>query len=354
MQRDESTAVRLTPADRAGARERLATLPRVHLATLPTPLQHLPRFSAAVGAEVWIKRDDIGEVGLAGNKVRKFELVLGAALAEGADTLVTTGALQSNSARTGAAAAARLGLRCILVLTGPEPATRTANLLLDEVLGAEVRPVGAIGWQELGPVLDAVADEVRADGGHPVVAPVGASSPLGALGFALGYLELVEQLRTSGPAHDDPTVVHTSTSGGTHAGLVVGRLLAGGGPGVLGVDAGRVLREPAADLARLATAAAAQLGLDVTVDPATIELDLDHGGPAYGAVTPEGIEAIRLLARTEGIVCDPVYSGKGLAALVARARAGRFADRPVVFWHTGGWHALFDPHYGDPVLGTPS
>ena len=166
--------------------------------------------------------------------------------------------------------------------------------------------------------------------------------------------ELLGQLRAGGPVPDDEAiVVHASTSGGTHAGLVVGRLLAGEGPRILGVDAGRVLRDPASDLARLATEAAALVGLGVGVDPGTIELDIDHGGPAYGAVTPEAVEAIRLLARTEGIVCDPVYSGKGLAALVTWARAGRFGDRPVVFWHTGGWHALFEPHYGTAVRPAP-
>jgi 1-aminocyclopropane-1-carboxylate deaminase/D-cysteine desulfhydrase len=350
MQRSLPT---ITDTARAEARDRLLALPRVHLAALPTPLQRLPRFSDALGADVWIKRDDMGELGLAGNKVRKFELVLGAARAGGADTLVTTGAVQSNSARAGAAAAARLGMRCILVLTGAPPAASTANLLLDELFGAEVRLVGAIGWQELGPVLAAVADEVRSDGGRPVVAPVGASSPLGSLGFALGYLELRDQLRTDGPAGDAaPVLVHASTSGGTHSGLVVGRLLAGSGPHVVGVNAGRVLADPAADLARLATAAAAHIGLEVTVDAASIDLDDDHGGPAYGAVTPDGVEAIRLLARTEGIVCDPVYSGKALAALVTRVRDGRLGDRPVVFWHTGGWHALFDPHYGGSVLAS--
>ena len=288
MQRDSSSNAPIAPTRRTAALDRLAALPRVRLATLPTPLQPLPRFSAAVGADVWIKRDDIGEVGLAGNKVRKFELVLGEALVAGADTLITTGAIQSNSARAGAAAAPRLGLRCILVLTGPRPTDSSANLLLDELFGAEVRFAGPIGWQELGPLLEAVADEVRAGGGWPVVAPVGASSPLGSLGFALGYLELLGQLRAGGPVPDDEAiVVHASTSGGTHAGLVVGRLLAGEGPRILGVDAGRVLRDPASDLARLATEAAALVGLGVGVDPGTIELDVDHGGPAYGAVTPE-------------------------------------------------------------------
>ncbi|MGE0727907.1 MAG: 1-aminocyclopropane-1-carboxylate deaminase/D-cysteine desulfhydrase [Acidimicrobiia bacterium] len=340
------------------ALDRLLALPRVRLALLPTPLHRLDRFSEAIGVEVWCKRDDIGAPGLAGNKVRKFELVLAAAQAAGADTLITTGAAQSNSARTGAAAAAALGLRCVLVLTGAPPPERRANLLLDELFGADVRFAGPVGWEELGPILEAVAAEERAAGRNPFIAPVGASSPLGALGFALGYLEVVEQLEQGSAGGPAPApgpdavraLVHTTTSGGTHAGLVVGRALLGRGPRVIGIDAGRVLTEPAAGLAALATAAAAEVGAARTFDEAEIDVRLEHAGPAYGAVTDEAVAAIRLLSRTEGIVCDPVYSGKGLAGLVAMARSGELDGGPVLFWHTGGWHAVFDPHYGDPLL----
>lgn len=338
--------------DHAAALDRLRTLPRVTLAPLPTPLQRLDRFSEAIGAEVWCKRDDIGSPALAGNKVRKYELVLASALAAGADTLITTGATQSNSARTGAAAAARLGMRCVLLLTGEAPADRTANLLLDSLLGAEVHFAGAVGWQELGPLLERCAADQRAAGRRPFIAPVGASSARGALGFALAYLELLDQLDAIGPAFATSTVavVHTTTSGGTHAGLVVGRALAARGPRVIGIDAGRVLADPAEGLARLAGAAAAELEADITFNAADIDVRLEHAGPAYGAITGEAVAAIRLLARTEGIVCDPVYSGKGLAGLVAMARDGAFTEGPVVFWHTGGWHAVFDPHYGDALL----
>jgi 1-aminocyclopropane-1-carboxylate deaminase/D-cysteine desulfhydrase len=311
-------------------------------------LHRLERFSNEVGADVWIKRDDIGGPGLAGNKVRKYELVLGAALEQGAGTLITTGAVQSNSARAGAAAAAQLGLRCILVLTGPPPDHTHANLLLDSLFGAEVRLAGPIGWAELTPRLEEVAAEVRAAGGTPFIAPVGASSPLGSLGFALAYLELLTQLDGT-PAAATATLVHASTSGGTHAGLVVGRALAGRGPAPIAIDAGRVLADPAADLARLANGAAGLIGLEQRFGPQHIDVRLDHAGPAYGSVTPEGVAAIRLLARTEGIVCDPVYSGKGLAGLVAMARDGALGRERVVFWHTGGWHAVFDPHYGDAL-----
>lgn len=341
-----------TPAD---AIRRLEALPRIALTPLPTPLHRLPRFSEALGADVWIKRDDMGSVALAGNKVRKYELLLGQALAEGADTLITTGALQSNSARAGAAAAAQLGLRCVLVLTGEPPAERRANLLLDDLFGADVRFVGRLAWSELAPVLDATAAEVTRAGGRPYVAPVGASSPLGSLGFALAYRELLDQLRQAGLGggeHGDatePLLVHTSTSGGTHAGLVVGRELSGRGPRPIGVDAGRVLPDPARDLARMATEAAAMIGLDRHFAAEEIAVELGYAGPAYGSITEEGVAAIRLLAATEGIVADPVYSAKGLAAVVELARSSRHGGRPIVFWHTGGWHANFDPHYGDAL-----
>jgi 1-aminocyclopropane-1-carboxylate deaminase/D-cysteine desulfhydrase len=340
-----------TGPDLLEARARLAALPRAPLGSWPTPLQRLERFGAALGLDVWAKRDDVGAVGLAGNKVRKFELVLGAAVAEDADTLVTTGAAQSNSARTGAAAAAALGMRCVLVLSGAEPSPPpTANLLLDRLFGAETRFAGAAGWDELNGTVEAVAAEVRAAGGRPVSAPVGCSSALGALGFALAYLELTGQLAAVGLRPD--LVVHASTSGGTHAGLVAGRRLAGGGPPIRAYDAGRIFADPAGACAMLASGALALVGCDEVVPAAEIDVDASHVGKAYGRPTAAATEAIDLLARTEGILCDPVYSGKALAGLVADARSGRVpAGSTVVFWHTGGWHVLFDPAYAANQLG---
>jgi 1-aminocyclopropane-1-carboxylate deaminase/D-cysteine desulfhydrase len=342
----------VTAAARAAAGARLAALPRAPLGRWPTPLHRLERFGPAIGLDVWAKRDDIGSVGLAGNKVRKFELVLGAALADGADTVVTTGAAQSNSARTAAAAAAALGMRCVLVLSGDEPSPPAANVLLDRLFGAEVRFLGDVGWDELNRAVDAAAESVSAAGRRPARAPVGCSSALGALGFAAAYLELVDQL----DAVDlDPTlVVHASTSGGTHAGLVAGRHLAGGGPPVRAYDAGRIFTEPAAALASLTTEALAFIGGDEVVPATAIDVDVSQVGDGYGRPTAAATEAIALLARTEGILCDPVYSGKALAGLVADARSGRIpAGSTVVFWHTGGWHALFEPDYAAVQLAGP-
>ncbi len=325
-----------------------ADLPRATLAPLPTPLHHLPRFSAAIGAEVWMKRDDVGALGLAGNKVRKLEFVLAAARRDGADAIVIVGAEQSNACRAAAAACAQLGLRCVLVLSGDEPDRATGNLLLDRLYGAEVRFAGTTDWAELAAAADRATEELRAGGASPYTLPVGASSPLGAVGFAVAWLELLEQLDaldvTAG------TVVHASSSGGTHAGLVAGRRLTERGPRVRAIGvADDIYPDMPARYAELATGAARLLGADVEIGADELWLDMGFLGAGYAIPTDEALAAIRLLARTEGIACDPVYSGKALAAVVAAAHAGEL-EGATVFWHTGGHHALFAPRFGDAVL----
>ncbi len=345
----------LEPAELAVAREKLAALPTAGFGQWPTPLERLDRFSETVGREIWIKRDDIQGVAVAGNKARKFDLLVGAALEAGYDTLVTTGAAQSNSARTGAAAAARAGLDCVLLLGGHEPALPTGNLLLDTVLGAEIRWAGSADWRALNAGVDAIVAELEQVGRRPFAAPVGASSPLGSLGFARAWLELTDQCEAVGL--DPAAVVHTTTSGGTHAGMLVGRRLRDQGPddvAIIGVCAGELFRDPAAGHLRLANEAADLLDVDLGLGPADVVIDLGQLGPGYGHVTPECVAAIRLLARTEAILCDPVYSGKGLAAVIELARSaaspGTSGDGPLVFWHTGGYHALFDPPHAAPIL----
>ncbi len=328
------------------ALDRLAALPRAELGGWPTPLHLAERFSEAVGVEVWLKRDDVQSVALAGNKLRKFELVLGQAVADGATTLVTTGAAQSNSARTGAAAATRLGLDTVLLLSGERPDDVGGNLLLDRMLGVDVRFCGDVTWRELNALVEAVGDEVAAGGGMAVAAPIGCSSPLGSLGFAVARLELDAQLDALGLT---PTaIVHTSTSGGTHAGFLVGEELSPRSIPTIAVNVGHVLDDPSSDMATLATAAGSLIGLDRAWLADEIEV-LDGVGPGYGRHTDEGAEAIALLARTEAIICDPVYSGKGLAGFLAAVRRGEITG-PVVFWHTGGFHAVFDRHHGDQLL----
>lgn len=320
---------------------------RLPLADLPTPLHELPRFSEAIGARVLAKRDDVLGPALAGNKVRKLELTLAAARADGADAVVTLGAAQSNHARATAAACARLGWRCVLVLGGDPPAGAPAgNLLLDRLLGAEIAWAGTTDWAALAARADTEAARLRQEGATPVVLPAGGSTPLGAAAFAAAWDELAAQLGALGA--EPAEVVHATTTGGTHGGLVAGRALAGGdGPVVRGVmaieDPGGAMAELYAWLAR--EAARLHPGREVEISAADLVLEHDWLGAGYGAPTPEGLEAIRLLARTEAVVCDPVYSGKALACLVARARAGAYGDGPVVFWHTGGWPADFAPEH---------
>jgi D-cysteine desulfhydrase family pyridoxal phosphate-dependent enzyme len=326
-----------------------ADLPRATLAPLPSPLQPLPRFSAAVGADVWMKRDDIGALGLAGNKVRKLEFVLGAARRDGADAIVIVGAEQSNACRAAAAACAQLGLRCVLVLSGEAPDRATGNLLLDRLYGAEVRFAGTTDWAALAEAADRATEELSAGGATPYTLPVGASSSLGAVGFAVAWFELLEQLDALDVAAT--TVIHASSSGGTHAGLVAGRRLTERGPRIRAIGvADDIYPDMAAKYAELATGAAELLGADVAIGADELWLDMDFLGDGYAVPTGEALDAIRLLARTEGIACDPVYSGKALAAVVAAARAGELDGGATVFWHTGGFHALFAPRFGDAVL----
>lgn len=330
--------------------DQLAALPSAGAGHWPTPLHRLERFSREIGREIWIKRDDVQGVALAGNKLRKFDLVLGRAAADGCDTLVTTGAGQSNSARTGAAVAATLGMASVLVLSGDRPAELTGNLLLDGLLGAELRFVGDLTWPELNREVERVVTELAAAGRRPVAAPVGCSSPLGTLGFARAFGELDAQLAAVGL--EPSAVVHTSTSGGTHAGLLVGRAAAGREVRLVAVDAGSSFPDHAAGCLALAREAAALIGLDLALTADEVEVEPPPPGDRYGVPSAEATAAITQLARTEAIVTDPVYSGKGLAGLLRLLRSGRLGDdgRPVVFWHTGGYHALFDPHYAASVV----
>jgi 1-aminocyclopropane-1-carboxylate deaminase/D-cysteine desulfhydrase-like pyridoxal-dependent ACC family enzyme len=268
--------------------------------------------------------------------------VLADAVAQGADTIVIIGAGQSNAARATAAACAMRGLRCVLVLNGDRPETASGNLLLDQLFGAELHFAGEVGWPELFEAAQRVSDNLRGEGATPYTLPAGASSPVGAIGFVTAWAELSDQLADQGV--DAHTLWFASSSGGTHAGLLLGRAISDTGPELRGIGvAADIAPDLPAYIDSLASDAASLIGTGMRVPAA--ELDMSHIGEGYGIPTPEGLEAIRLLARTEGIVCDPVYSGKALAALVAAEH-----DGSAVFWHTGGYHALFAPRYGAAVL----
>jgi L-cysteate sulfo-lyase len=319
---------------------------RISLGTFPTPLEPAPRLAAAVGLRddrLWIKRDDLTSLGGGGNKVRKLERTLAAALRDGADWLVTTGAAQSNHARLTAAAGARLGLGVTLVLAGRpgrpgHPGGGPGgNLLLDEIFGAHIRWAEDADDTSLAVVADEVAAELASSGAHPAVIPFGGSNRDGALAYADAARELRDQL----PGQS--TSVVAVGSGGTMAGLVAGL-----GPGhVLGVHTGAVAA-PDEVVAALVGAVTAE-----PTDPQTLRLRADQVGLGYASLTEPTAAAIRLAARTEGLLLDPVYTGRAMAGLIAAVRDGSLdAGAPVVFWHTGGLPGLFG-HPDAAELGAP-
>lgn len=316
--------------------ERFRLLPRLALFRPPTPVEELQRLRRALGGgpALFVKRDDAIAFGFGGNKIRKLEIVAAQAIAEGADTLVTAGGIQSNHARATAAVAARVGLGCVLVLNGTPSSRPSGNALLDRLLGAEVRYVAARTDREPG--MSAVAQELRDRGRRPFVIPIGASTAHGAAAYAGAIGELLSQM----PPPD--LIVTASSSGGTQAGLLAGCRLHGLGTSVLGVSsddpATAITTRVRRTLADLETLLAAPAGA-LSSDP----IDLDHRfvGGGYGVATPESTEAIQLCARSEGLFLDPVYTGKAMAALIARVRSGQVREGSVVFWHTGGQVGLF-------------
>jgi L-cysteate sulfo-lyase len=301
----------------------------VRLGTWPTPLEPMPRLARALGLgedDLWIKRDDLTGLGGGGNKVRKLEWTCGAALADGATVLVTTGAPQSNHARLTAAAAARLGLDVVLVLAGSPGSSRSGNLALDGLFGARVRWAGPADDQALGAIADEVAEELRQRGVVPAVIPFGGSSVLGARGYAECGRELLDQ------KPDLATVVVAVGSGGTMAGLIDTL----GSARVLGVHCGAIA-DPARKVSELAS------GLSGLPDaPQELRLRLDQVGDGYGALTEQTMAALTLAARTEGIVLDPIYTGRAMAGLIAAVKDGEIVPgQPTVFLHSGGMPGLF-------------
>jgi D-cysteine desulfhydrase len=317
-----------------GSRLLAEGLPRCRLATLPTPLLAAPRLSAAVGVEVWIKRDDMTGLLLGGNKARKLEFLGGEALARGADMLVTGGGSGSNHVQLTAAAATQLGLGCVVVCYGSAPATEPLGLRLTRRLGAEVIFTGSPDRASVDARLEEVAAKLTAEGRQPYVIPRGGASAVGAVGYALAAVELADQCAAAGVS--GATLLLATGSCGTQAGLVAGAGL----PDreafeVVGVPVSRPPEECTDRIARLATGCAERLGSDRVFTADDVRLLGGYFGPGYGKASPEGDEAAVVAARTEGLVLDPVFTAKAMAALVAEARAGRLAG-PVVFLHTGG------------------
>lgn len=317
----------------------LSRFPRLRFAHLNTPLEPMERLSKHLGGpRLWIKRDDCTGLATGGNKTRKLEFLLGQAMAQGADTLITQGATQSNHARQTAAAAAKFGMDCHLLLedrTGNNSADYTfnANVLLDRLHGATVskRPSGA----DMNAEMEMLASELRAKGKKPYVIPGGGSNPVGALGYVNAALELVAQANETGLkiAH----LVHATGSAGTQAGLVTGLVALNSGIPVLGIGVRAPKARQEQAVFDLACRTADYMGLSGIVRREHVVANTDYVGPGYGLPTSGMVEAVKLVARMEGVLLDPVYSGKGMDGLIDLVRKGFFAkDSDVVFVHTGG------------------
>lgn len=322
----------------------LAQFPRLSFAHLPTPLEPMKRLTEHLGGpRLWIKRDDCTGLSTGGNKTRKLEFLMADALEQGADTVITQGATQSNHARQTASAAARLGLECHLLLedrtgSNDENYNLNGNVLLDRLHGATVskRPGGA----DMQAEMEQLADRLRQAGKKPYVIPGGGSNPVGALGYVNAALEIVYQATDMGL--NIATVVHATGSAGTQAGLVTGFKALGGQIPVLGIGVRAPKEKQEESVFNLARRTADHIGLGDIIKRSDVAANCDYVGAGYGLPTPGMVEAVGLLARMEGILLDPVYSGKGMDGMIDLIRKGHFSkDSDIVFLHTGGSAALF-------------
>lgn len=323
----------------------ISDFPRVRFGHFPTPLEPLDNVRRALGGgpRLFIKRDDCAGLATGGNKTRKLEFLMGDALARKAEVVVTQGAVQSNHVRQTAAAAARCGLECRALLErrvadAGRDYEENGNVLLDDILGAryEFRPAGT----DMNAEGESYCERLRADGVAAYFIPGGGSNPIGALGYAVCAAELAAQCADMGLRAD--RVVHATGSAGTQAGLLAGFAGMDDAPSVLGVSVRLPEKAQSAAVAALAGSTAGLLGISARFSPEDVAVDDRFVGPGYGVPSGETIAAIELLARAEGILLDPVYSGKGFAGLLSRVRAGAFGDgETVVFLHTGGAAALF-------------
>lgn len=322
----------------------LARFPRVHLGHLPTPLEPMDRLSDHLGGpRLWVKRDDCTGLSSGGNKTRKLEYLMADALAQGADTIITQGATQSNHARQTAAAAARLGMDCHILLedrTGSSDPSYTlnGNVLLDRLHGASVSK--RAGGTDMNAAMETLAEGLRADGKAPYIIPGGGSNAIGALGYVNCVREICEQANEIGLTID--ALVHATGSSGTQAGLVTGLAALESDIHLLGIGVRAPQEKQEQMVFDLAQKTASHLECRVEIARDSVRANCDYVGAGYGAPTEGMKDAIKLLARLEGLLFDPVYSGKGLDGLISLIKAGYFDGMEnVVFLHTGGSVALF-------------
>ncbi|EOF4705206.1 MAG: D-cysteine desulfhydrase [Klebsiella huaxiensis] len=322
--------------------QNLTLFPRLELIGAPTPLEYLPRLSDHLGREIFIKRDDVTPLAMGGNKLRKLEFLAADALREGADTLITAGAIQSNHVRQTAAVAAKLGLHCVALLENPigtraENYLTNGNRLLLDLFNTQVEMCDAL--TDPNAQLEELATRIEAQGYRPYVIPVGGSNALGALGYVESALEIAQQCEG---AVELSSVVVASGSAGTHAGLAVGLEQLMPNAELIGVTVSRKVADQLPKVIALQQAVANSLELEAR---AGIQLWDDYFAPGYGTPNDEGMDAVRLLAQLEGILLDPVYTGKAMAGLIDGINQNRFKDEgPILFIHTGGAPALFAYH----------
>lgn len=324
---------------------RIFAFPRVRLTTLPTPMERASRLGGELGIELFVKRDDVMELALGGNKVRKLEFIMGDALSQGSDVVITTGAFHSNHARLTAAAARKLGLDVYLVLTPPRRPVVNGNLLLDRLFGAGV--LMAKDRDEAKRLVEDLEKKLRKEGRRPYVIPGGGASPHGVLGYVLAALEIAQQLYEMNKRAR--YIVHATGSGTTQAGLVLGAKLLGLDVEVVGISVGAPADRVRERVAELANKASDLLGAKVRVEPEEVTVFDNYTYGGYAEITREVVEVMELAARSEGLVLDPVYTAKALAGLIDLVNRGYIEKGSVVvFIHTGGTPIPFQ--YSEEVV----
>jgi L-cysteate sulfo-lyase len=322
---------------------RMMNISRINFAHLPTPIEAMPRLSDALGGpRLLVKRDDQTGLAFGGNKTRKLEFLVAEAREQGAKTLISGGALQSNHCRQTAAAAARFGFKCILVLTGEEPKQPSANLLLDELFGAEI--VYVPDRKDRDRILQKTFDSSAKKGLKPYLVPYGGSNATGALGYAFAMKELIEQSREA------DWIVFATSSGGTHAGLLLGQCVFGYKGTVLGISVDESEEWLKQHVSELASLSSEKLGTRIEFTPDEVSANANYCSAGYGVLTEQEREAIRLFATCEGLLLDPVYTGRAAAGMIDLIRKGFFKrEDTVVFLHTGGQPALFADQYANKI-----
>ena len=315
-------------------------LPRVRLAILPTPIEALPALSAYLGGpQILVKRDDMTGLGMGGNKILKLEYLVAESKANGAKMLITTGAAQSNHCRQTAAVAARMGFACHLVLTGDSKGSSNGNLLLDSLFGTEIT------WcdkKDRENTLSDVFDSAWNNGKRPFLIPYGGSNPIGAAAYVTAFSELVTQELSP------DTIVFATSSGGTQAGLVLGSKVNHSNTRILGISVDVHAEDLKMKVSKLINETADRMQVNISAEANEILVDDSYIGEGYGVVSSLERDAIKLFAQKEGLLLDPVYTGRAAGALIDMISKGKFkAGEQVLFWHTGGTPALFASQYCD-------